>query len=66
MTDTSRKTILEQVLYIWYPVQFYRKNNEDKDKNVRALIDSSSKVNAMHPAYATKLGLRTRKIDVGI
>ena len=32
---------------------------------MRALIDSSSKVNAMHPAYATKLGLRARKIDVG-
>ena len=32
---------------------------------MRALIDSGSKVNAMHPAYNTKLGLRTRKIDVG-
>ena len=25
----------------------------------------SNEVNAMYPAYATKLGLRTRKIDVG-
>ena len=32
---------------------------------MRALIDSSSEVNAMHPAYATKLGLHARKIDVG-
>ena len=31
---------------------------------MRALIDSSSEVKVMHPAYATKLGLRTRKIDV--
>ena len=32
---------------------------------MRALIDSGSKVNAMHFAYATKLGLYARKIDVG-
>ena len=31
---------------------------------MRALINSSSEVNAMHSAYATKLGLCTRKIDV--
>ena len=30
-----------------------------------ATIDLGSEVNTMHPAYATKLGLRTRKIDVG-
>ena len=33
---------------------------------MRALIDSSNKVNAMHPTYATKLGFHDRKIDVGI
>ena len=32
---------------------------------MRALIDSSSEVNAMHPAYTTKLGLCAKKIDVG-
>ena len=32
---------------------------------MRALIDLGSKVNAMHSTYATKLGLRARKIDVG-
>ena len=31
---------------------------------MRSLIDSGSKVNAMHPTYATKLGLCARKIDV--
>ena len=30
-----------------------------------ALIDSGSEVNIIHPAYATKLGLRARKINVG-
>ena len=32
---------------------------------MRALIDLSSEVNAIHPTYAIKLGLCTRKIDVG-
>ena len=65
MTDTSRKTTFEQVPCIQYPVQFYQKNDKDEDKDVRALIDLGSEVNAMYPAYATKLGLRTRKIDIG-
>ncbi len=43
--------------YIWYPVQF--QNNE-----VQALIDFDSKVNAITPAYATKLGLTARKTSV--
>ena len=33
---------------------------------MRALIDLGSKVNAIHPAYTTKLGLCTRKIDVNV
>ena len=65
MTDTSRKATLEQIPCIWYLVRFRQKNDKDKDKNVRALIDLGSKVNAMHPAYATKLGLHARKINVG-
>ena len=32
---------------------------------MRSLIDLTSKVNTIHPAYTTKLGFRTRKIDVG-
>ena len=65
MTNTSREPTLEWVPCIQYPVQLYRKNNEDKDKNLRALIGSGSEVNAMYPVYVTKLGLRIRKIDVG-
>ena len=65
MTDTSREATLERVPCIQYLVRFRRKNDEDKDKDIRALIDSGNKVNAMHSAYATKLGLHARKIDVG-
>ena len=65
MTDTSKKATFKRVSCIRYLVRFRQKNNKDKDKDVRALIDSSSEVNAMHSAYTTKLGLRARKIDVG-
>ena len=65
MTDTSREATLERVPYIWYPIQFRQKQDKDEKKNIRALIDLRSEVNAIHPAYATKLGLHAKKIDVG-
>ena len=65
ITEISKEATLKRVLCIQYPVRFRRKNDKDKDKDVRALIDSGNEVNTMHPAYATKLGLRARKIDVG-
>ena len=64
MTDTSREITLEQVPYLRYLVQFRRKKDKNKDKDIKALIDSSSKVNAIHPTYITNLGLRTMKINV--
>ena len=65
MTDTSREATLERVPYIRYLVRFHQKNNEDKDKDVRALMDLSSEVNTMHPTYTTKLSFRNSKTDVG-
>ena len=55
VTDASKKdpeVILNWIPYIYYPIQFH-KNKE----TIWALIDSSSKVNAMTLAYAKKLGL---------
>ena len=66
MTNTIKKAIFERVLCIWYPVWFCLKNNKDEDKDVRALIDSDRKVNTIYYVYATKLGLCTRKINVGV
>ena len=66
INDTSRKATLEWVPCIQYLVWFHRNKDKDEDRDVRALIDLSSEVNAMHPTYATKLGLRTRIIDVGV
>lgn len=53
-------TILKHIPCIRCPVQF-RKGQS----NVKALIDSSSKVNIMILAYTSKLGLTTQKTDVG-
>ena len=66
MTDISRKTTLKRVPCIRYLVRFCRKNDKDKNKDVWVLINSGSEVNAMDPAYATKLGLHARKIDVSV
>ena len=52
---------LDKVPYIYYPVQFFK----DKCKNILALLDSRSKVNAMTSAYVAYLGLKVRVINVG-
>ena len=61
MTD-ARKKALKRVLYIHYLVQF----KKDADKTpIQALIDSGSKVNAIHPFFAKQLGLPIRPTDIG-
>ena len=65
MTGASREAlkvrVLDRVSYICYPVQF-RKN---KGKDILALLDSGSEVNAMSPAYAAHLSLKVRVTNVG-
>ena len=65
MTGISRKAskvrVLDKVPCIYYLVQF----RKDKSKDVLALLDSGSEVNAMIPAYAAHLGLKVRVTDVG-
>ena len=53
--------VLDKVPCICYPVQF----RKDKGKDVLALLDSGSKVNAMTLAYAAHLGLKVKVTDVG-
>lgn len=62
MTKSKKedKMTLKQVPYIYYPLRF-QKNTID----IKALIDSGSKVNAIIPAYALKLGLQVRNTNVG-
>lgn len=54
-----RKKDLECVPYIHYLVQFKKDTME-----VRVLINSRSKVNAMASTYAKKLDLRMRKTNI--
>ena len=60
MTETSKEddVSLQRVPCVHYPIRF-------KKKEVQALIDSGSEVNAMSPAYASKLGLKVHHTDVG-
>ena len=52
--------ILDQVSFIHYLVQFQK----DRDKDVLALFDFKSKVNAMTPAYVAQLDLKVQKTNV--
>ena len=40
----------------------FRKN---KSRDILALLNSESEINAMTPAYAAQLGLKVQKTDVG-
>lgn len=52
--------ILAIVLYIYYLFCFLKDANK-----VWVLLDLSSEVNTMMPAYTLKLGLKVRQINVG-
>ena len=59
VTDTSGKEVVKMPC-IYYSVWF-RENQEQ----IKALLNSGSKVNAMSPAFVQKLGLYIRKTNVG-
>ena len=52
--------VLDEISCICYLVQFQK----DKSKDVLALLNSRSKVNAMTPAYAAQLGLKAQKTNI--
>ena len=64
MTDTSDKEVVK-VLCIHYPIWFQKDQEQEGQGQIKALLDSGSEVNAMSPAYAKSLGLKTWKINVG-
>ena len=53
--------VLDRVPCIRYPVQFQK----DKSKDVLALLNSGSKINAITPAYAAQLGLKMQRTNIG-
>ena len=62
VTETNMKdeVTLKRVLYIHYLLRFWKDITD-----MRALIDSNSKINAITPAYTLKLGLKVYHTDVG-
>ena len=61
MTASPEAKTLQRVPCIHYPVQY----QGGQAGEIRALIDSDSKVNAMNPAFAAKLGLSIRPTGIG-
>ena len=57
VTDSSEEVI--RLLCIHYSVQFQKGQEQ-----VRALLNSGSKVNTMNPAFAWKLGLYIQKTNI--
>ena len=64
MTETSRKAqevrILDKILCIYYLIQFQR----NKGKDILALLNFGSKVNAMTPSYIAQLDIKVQKTNV--
>ena len=59
VTDSGKKIIVRTPC-IYYPIRF-----QEEQEQVRALLDSGSKVNAISSVYIEKLDIKTRKINVG-
>ena len=57
VTDSGKKVV--KVSYIHYSVQF-----QESQEQVRALVDSGSKVNSMSLVYIQKLGLKIWKTNI--
>ena len=60
--EALKMRVLNKVPCTCYPVQFCK----DKGKNVLALLDSESKVNAITPDHTAHLSLKIRMTDVGV
>lgn len=59
-TNKKNKVVLKKVLYIYYLLHFCK----NKKNKVQALIDPSSKINAIIRTYVAKLGLKIQSIKV--
>ena len=58
--EAPKVRVLDKISFICYLVQF----RKDKGKDVLALLNSGSKVDAMTPAYGAHLGLKMRMTNV--
>ena len=65
ITDSSEEFVRVPCIYylVWF-LEGQRHKNQGQ-KQIRALLDSGSKVNTMNPALTRKLCLQIRKTNVG-
>ena len=64
--NKGEEVVLKKVPCIYYPVWFQENQRHEGQEQVRALLNSGSKVNAMSLAYAKRLGFKTWKTSVGV
>ena len=57
----QKMKVLDKIPCICYPMQFWK----DKAKDILALLNFKSKINAMTLAYTAQLGFKVRKTNVG-
>ena len=62
--NSGKEVVLERLPCIYYPVRFQEDQQQESQEQIKALRNSGSKINAMSPPYAKRLGLMTRKTDV--
>lgn len=67
VTNNDEKVV--KLFYIYYPIQFQagkwqKCQGQESQEQIKALLKNGSKINAMSPAYLTRLGFRTWKINV--
>ena len=58
--NRGEEVVLERILCIHYPIRFH-----EGQEQIKALLDSGNKVNAISPTYVKRLSLKTRKTNVG-
>ena len=61
MTDTSGKEIV-RIFCIYYPVWF--QGGQRQENQIKVLLDSGSKINAMNLVFTQKLGFYIQKTNV--
>ena len=60
VTDGGEEVVFKKIPCIHYPVWF-----QEGKEQVKTLLDSGNEVNAINPALTRKLGLYSRKTNVG-
>ena len=61
--NSSKEVVLERIPYIHYPVRFLEGQGQEQ---IKVLLDSGNKINAMSLAYVERLGFKIWKTNVKV